>query len=279
MTVDTRTLAAPRNAPAERRSPWRILRLEARMELLKTVRMPAYSIPALAFPALFYGLFGLTMDYGGQSQMVATYLLGSYATFGIVAAALFSFGVGVAVERGQGWMLLKRASPMPPGAYFAAKIFVAMVFAAVIVVLLGVMGVVWGGVSLTPGQWTAMAGILVAGALPFCALGLALGLLAGPNSAPMVVNLVYMPVAFASGLWIPIASLPAFFRTLAPWMPPYHLAQLVYGALGVQEDPNPGPFGALPGPWDHVVALAVFAALSLAVASFAYRRGDDRLYG
>ena len=44
------------------------------------------------------------------AAVVATYLLATYATFGVIGAALFGFGVGVAVERGQGWMLLKRAS-------------------------------------------------------------------------------------------------------------------------------------------------------------------------
>ena len=45
---------------------------------------------------------------------------------------------------------------------------------------------------------TIVTTVLVIGALPFCAIGLAFGYLVGPNSAPAVLNLVYLPMAFAS---------------------------------------------------------------------------------
>lgn len=280
MSTTTETVATPRpDRSASGRSLWRIFRLEGKTELLKTLRMPAYSVPAIAFPVVFYALFGLAMDFGGGGGGMATYLLASYGAFGVVGAALFSFGVGVAVERGQGWMLLKRASPMPPTAYFAAKIFVALVFSVAIVVLLSVLGAAFGDVTLGAGQWVSLGAILAAGALPFCAAGLALGLVCGPNSAPAVVNLVYLPTAFASGLWIPVLALPAFFQQLAPWLPPYHLAQLAYGVFDQDSASSAGPFGNLAGPWDHVAYLAVFTVLCLAVAGQAYRRSDDHLYG
>lgn len=287
MSTTTQTLAPSRASarsprPEGDRSLWRIFRLEGKTELLKTVRMPAYSVPAIAFPVVFYCLFGLAMSFGPSSTSMATYLLGSYGAFGVIGAALFSFGVGVAVERGQGWMLLKRASPMPPMAYFTAKIFVALVFSVVIVTLLSVLGAVFGDVTLSAGQWIALGAILAAGALPFCAAGLALGLVSGPNSAPAIVNLVYLPTAFASGLWIPVQALPGFFQTMAPWLPPYHLGQLAYGVFGQDAAGAPGaagPFAFLGGPWDHVVYLAVFTVLCLAVARLAYHRTDDRLYG
>ncbi|CAN5778508.1 hypothetical protein BH24ACI5_BH24ACI5_05710 [soil metagenome] len=100
--------------------------LEAKYEFLKHIRMPAYAIPSIAFPVMFYLLFGT----------VATYLLATYGTFGVIGAALFGFGVGIAVERGQGWMTLKRATPMPPMAYFLAKVGMAVLFGAIIIVIL-----------------------------------------------------------------------------------------------------------------------------------------------
>ena len=263
-----------------RRSLWRIYRLEATTELLKTVRLPAYAVPVLAFPVVFYALFGLSMGYGGSGGAMATYLLGSYGTFGVIGAALFGFGVGVAVERGQGWMLLKRASPMPPGAYFAGKITVSVVFAAAIVVLLGATATLFGGVSLTAGQWLALGATLTLGALPFCAAGLFLGLISGPNSAPAVVNLIYLPTAFASGLWVPVTMLPGFFKSLAPWLPPFHLGQLAYATFGAGLEADlGGPVSFLPSPWDHLTYLVVFSILCLVAAGIAYRRSNDRLYG
>jgi ABC-2 type transport system permease protein len=245
--------------------------LEARFELLKTLRLPAYAIPTLAFPTLFYVMF--SSAYGAQSigsVGLATYMLATYGTFGVIGAALFGFGVGVAIERGQGWLLLKRASPMPVGAYFAAKVVMAVLFSALIVLSLFALGALLNGIRLPAGTWLALGGTLVAGALPFCAMGLAFGTWCGPNSAPAIVNLFYLPMAFGSGLWVPIESLPGFVQDLAVWLPPYHLAQLSLKTVGVDRG---APV------IQHVGALALVTAVSLAIAAVGYRRDEGKTYG
>ena len=247
--------------------------LESKYELIKALRLPAFAIPTITFPVFFYVLFGLSFNPPGSrggSMRMATYLLGSYGAFGMMGAALFSFGVGVAVERGQGWLLLKRATPMPPLAYFTAKIFCAMVFGAVCLGMMSVLGVMFGSVRLEAGQWLGLFGVIALGALPFCAMGLLLGLVLGPNSAPPLVNLVYLPGAFASGMWIPIQALPGFFKTLAPALPPYHFAQLALGTFGASEGGSPVV---------HLAALAAFTVAFLAVAAWGYRRDEGRTYG
>lgn len=246
--------------------------LEAKYEFLKLWRMPAYAIPSILFPVMFYALFGLTFG-GGRvtgSTTMATYLIATYGAFGVIGAALFGFGVGVAVERGQGWMTLKRATPMPPLAYFTAKLAMAALFSAIIVLLLGIMGAVLGGVSFPALTWVRLFVTLVLGAIPFGALGLAMGYLAGPNSAPAVVNILYLPLSFASGLWIPIEVLPPFMRALAPFLPPYHLGQLALGAIGA---------GRGAPAWTHVLVLAGFTLAGLGVALWGYRRDEDKTWG
>jgi ABC-2 type transport system permease protein len=246
--------------------------LEAKYEFLKHLRMPAYAIPSIAFPVMFYLLFGVMFGGGRPAggTTVATYMLATYATFGVIGAALFGFGVGIAVERGQGWMLLKRATPMPPFAYFTAKVAMAMVFGAVIIALLVVVGTWLGGVRLSAAELAALTGTLVLGAIPFCALGLAIGYFAGPNSAVAIVNLVFMPMAFASGLWIPVEMLPPVVRSISPFLPPYHLAQLALGTIGA---------GVGAPAWTHVVTLTGFTALGLGLAWIGYRRDEDRTWG
>ena len=255
-------------ASTSQRSLARIYYLETKFELLKLLRMPAYLIPTLAFPVLFYVLFGLTLPTGNFNM--ASYLVATYGAFGVIGVALFGFGVGVAVERGQGWMLLKRATPMPPLAYFAAKMLVSVLFSAIIVLLLGVLGAVFGGVELAPLGWLTLATTLLLGGLPFCAFGLALGFLCGPNGAPGIVNLIYLPAAFVSGLWVPIMMFPPFLQKLALVLPPYHLGQLALKSLGA----DAGQPTVL-----HVTVLLVFAAISLFVAFFAYRRDTGQTYG
>jgi ABC-2 type transport system permease protein len=253
-------------------SPARCYALEAKYEFLKQVRMPAYALPAITFPVMFYLLFGIM--FGGARSAgpttVATYMLATYGAFGVIGSALFGFGVGVAVERGQGWMTLKRATPMPPLAYFIAKLAMAATFAGIIVALLSLTGVLFGSVRLPAAAWARLFGTLLLGAVPFCAIGLALGYFAGPNSSPAIVNLIYLPLSFASGLWIPIEMLPATIKNAAPWLPPYHLAQLALSAIGA------GRGGAT---WAHALALGGFALVGLGVALIGYRREEDKSWG
>jgi ABC-2 type transport system permease protein len=267
--VELGAAAAPR---APRRSLARIYALEARYESLKLVRLPIFAVPSVAFPWLFYALFGLAFGAGkgAGATTMSTYLLATYGAFGVIGVSLFGFGVGVATERGQGWMLLKRATPMPAGAWLTAKVVMAMAFSAVILLGLFALGGAFGGVALTTGRWLGLAAVLIAGTLPFCALGLALGYLCGPNSAPAVVNVLYLPMAFASGLWIPVQALPGWMQATAPWLPPYHLAQLALGVVGV---PPRTPH------WISVAALLLTTVLGLVAARLAYRRDAGRTYG
>ncbi len=223
------TLAIPRRSPSE----WLALfALEAKYEILKYMRLRAFSVSTLFFPVMFYVLFGIVLPKAGPSRTeTATYMLATMACYGVMGVAMFSFGVGIAMERGQGWLQVKRASPMPLPAYFLAKIVNAMVFGTAISLLLLAVGVAFGGVRMAPLMALKLISVLVVGSVPFSAMGLALGYFAKPNSAPAMVNLVYLPMSFCSGLWIPIFMLPKVLQNVAQVLPPYHVAQLALNAI------------------------------------------------
>ncbi len=221
---------------------------EAKYEFLKLLRLPVYSLSTILFPVMFYVLFGLLLNRGHEAAgvLVSAYLIATYGTFGVMGASLFGFGAGLAGERGLGWLQVKRASPMPPFAYFAAKTAVCMTFSLIIVLL------------------------LVLGASTFCAMGLAIGYFAGPTSAPAIVNLLYLPLSFASGLWIPIDMLPRFMQRIAPFLPPYHLGQLALSVVGA------GTKGSTIGHWE---ALAGFALICLGIARIGFQRDEGKSFG
>jgi ABC-2 type transport system permease protein len=270
ITTTTAERDGVRLRPSHRRS-LRVYRTEARQEFLKLIRIPIFAASTIALPLMFFVIFGITFA-GGQADGagVTTYLLVTYGAFGVIGAALFGFGVSVAVERGQGWMRLKRVAPMPPLAYFVAKVLMSLAVAAIIVTAMFALGAAFGGVRLEPGQWAAAGLALLAGALPFSAMGLAFGYLVGPNSAPAVLNLAWLPMAFASGLWIPISQLPPLVQSVAPFLPPYHFVQLALGTIGASEGGSP---------FVHLGALLGFTALFLCVAAWGFRRDEGRTYG
>ena len=224
--------AASAAAPAPRHPALRSYLLEAKYESLRLLRTPSFVLPVILFPAVFYLFFGVMLGRadGGQA---ARYLMATYGVFGVMGAGLFGFGMTVAVERERGLLAYKRALPMPPGAYLLAKMAMAMLFAAAISLLLALLGTTLGGVSLAPAQWLLLFAIDVLGVLPFCAIGLWIGTLVGGQGAPAVLNMLYLPMAFLSGLWLPLSMLPSIFAKIAPAWPSYHLAQLALGVAGM----------------------------------------------
>jgi len=244
---------------------------EAKYELINRSRIPVYAISTIVFPLMFYVLFGILLSSAKDRPENATYLLATMGCFGTMAVALFGFGVSLAIERGQGWLQMKRASPMPVSAYFLAKLFSAVVFSTVIMLLMLGIGIAFGGVRLPVAAAAKLVGILVAGSIPFGAMGLAIGYFAKPNSAPAVVNLMYLPMSFCSGLWIPLFMLPHGLRVLAKFLPPFHLSQLALNAVGMGMDPSSA--------WGHVEVLIAFTLVCLGIAAWGYRRDEGKTYG
>jgi ABC-2 type transport system permease protein len=273
-TTMSTTAAAFPNSPIERspRHTTRIYLKEAKYEFLKNLRLRVYTLSVITFPLMFYVLFGLVLNakeaIGGTG--VSTYLIATYGTFGVMGASLFGTASGLASDRGLGWLQVKRASPMPPFAYFMAKVILSMTFSAIVVALLLVLGISFGGVQMPLVEMAKLLGTLVAGSLPFSAMGLAIGYFAGPNSAPAAINLIYLPLSFCSGLWVPYMFLPKLVRQIALALPPYHLSQLALGIVGA---------GRHEPATTHWEVLLAFTLICLGVARIGFQRDQGKLYG
>jgi ABC-2 type transport system permease protein len=249
----------------------RIYLNEAKYEFVKNLRLRAYSVSTIFFPVMFYVLFGLVLGrnaIGGLSM--STYLMATYGTFGVMGASLFGTAAALAAERGLGWLQVKRASPMPVFAYFAGKVIMSMIFSTAVVVLLLLLGFSFGGVHLSLLQTLTLVATLVVGSLPFCAMGLAIGYFAGPTSAPATINMIYLPLSFCSGLWVPLMFLPKLLREFAGYLPPYHLAQLALGIIGAGRHESSSVH------WEYLLG---FALICLGIARLGFRRDEGRMYG
>ncbi|MBB5234691.1 ABC-2 type transport system permease protein [Deinococcus budaensis] len=237
-------------------------------ETLKVARNPALMVPILALPLMLFAFFGWPAvgQRDATGQDVGTALLVGFAAYSMMMVGLFSFGVSVATERGSGWLTRLRVTPLTPLALFSAKVVMALLVGLLALVLLFAFaaGV---GVALPPLTWLALLGRLLLGTLPFVVLGLWIGYAFAPGAAAGVANLILLPVAFASGLFVPLDSLPGFLRTLAPYLPAYHSAGFAQGALR-------GEAGL-----DHALWLMAYTLAFALLALWAYGRDEGRTYG
>jgi len=179
-------------------------------EFLKLWRVPAFTATSLFLPVMFYAFIGV----GQSTQMIfpgvtfGAYFLASMAVYSVANVMIFSFGISVATERGMKMDVLMRATPMPPAIFLLSKCITAVAFAALTLVVLFPFAYFAGSVRLDVDAWATLAYRVLLGSIPFIALGFAIGYLSGPNSAVAVINLIYLPTAFASGFSFPSSCCP-----------------------------------------------------------------------
>jgi ABC-2 type transport system permease protein len=239
---------------------------ETKYEFLRLLRARSFSVATIGFPISFYLLFGVVAGSGHGSDN-ATYMLATYSVFGLVGSSLFGLCSTIANERAQGWLELKQASPMPPAAYLLAKLFTAMAFGVIIFALLLLCGTTMGHVHFRAAQIAKMLFTVVLGVFPFASLGILLSQVVPPNAAIGVVNLIYLPMSFLSGLWFPLKALPHWIQSIAPIWPTWHLGQLAIHNIGY------------PISWSvvaHVTWLAAFSTVCLVLAAMLFRRSAQK---
>lgn len=243
-------------------------------EFIKLFRVPAFSTTSIVLPAMFYAFIGLGQAkqplFQGATVTFGEYFLASMALYGVANVMVLGFGISLANERGQKQDLLMQATPLPAPVFFIAKTLSALVIALMALVVLGILASVAGGANLSVEQWLTLLGRSMLCSIPFIGLGFGLGYIAGPNSAPAVTNLIYLPTAFASGLFFPLHLLPQFLQNIAPYLPLYRGAQLVWDSVGA---PTEG--GSLATDWLY---MGIYTVVFFLLALWAYRRDQGRKF-
>ena len=248
----------------------RIAYHESKMEFVKCLRLPAFSVSVFVFPIGMFLFFGFGMNWGPNDVDNTLYWATASSCMGVIGVGLFGFGVYVATERGQGWLLLKRVSPMPPLMYFLAKVVMSILFSTIVVLVIFGIALFFGSPEVQALRLMLICVVLVLSTIPFCALGLAIAYLVGPNSAHAVVNLVYLPQLFLGGIVVPFEVLPGYLQSVATAMPSFHSIQLALHAVEVNISASA---------YTHMAVLTIYSVLFVAVAVFFYYRDEGKTFG
>ena len=240
----------------------RLVLLHARSSTLELLRYPAFLVPTLLFPAVFFLFFVAPRSPSAASAEMAT-----FAGFAVIGVAFFQFGVGIAVERASPWETYLRTLPVGPGTRLAARVLSAVLFASAAAAILVAVAVLTTQASLTPQRWLALAAMLLLGAAPFAVLGIALGYWAPVRGALPIANLLYLALSYAGGLWFRVRDLPAPVADVSPYLPTRSLADALT-ATAV------GDVVALRA----VASLIGFTVLFALLALWGYRRDEGKHY-
>jgi len=203
-----------------------------RYELLRTFRNGRFFIFSLGFPLVLYFLIaGPNRDEHDllQSGLSAPlYYMVGLAAFGAMMATTGS-GARIAAERAVGWNRQLRITPLDSRSYIGAKVVTAYVTAVVSILLLYAAGTVLG-VRLAAGNWLAMTALILVGLVPFAALGVLIGHLAGADTVGPAMGGTVSVLAFLGGTWFPITS--GTLYDIARYLPSYWLVQASHVSVG-----------------------------------------------
>ncbi|HYO39258.1 MAG TPA: ABC transporter permease [Nocardioidaceae bacterium] len=248
--------------------------LDARTEARASLRTPEFLALAITVPVLLYAMFGLpnaTETLAGGST-VGVAMMVSLAMYGVVTLAITVFGEEVAKERGRGWVRTLYATGFPPAVHLAGKAGAALVHAALVVTAVGALAAFAGGVELSAGRWLGFGVLLVSGVLVFSSLGFAIAYLARPRTATTLINVVFLPLSFASGFFVPLSQLPDWVAAVAHYLPTYHFAQLAYRTVMPEASVEAFTGSATSELWVHVLWVLGSAAALAALALVGARR-------
>jgi len=237
--------------------------VDAKFETLAALRTPGFAIPFIAVPVAIYLLFGVVIagNAGATSELgpgVANYLLCGFMVLAVAMPGVFT-GVILATDREGRLLDLKRALPLPTGATVVSKVLMAMGISTLAVSLIVIAALLAGKSTLSAGQVAVMAAVLIPGSIPFCAIGLLIGTMSSASAAPAWGNLVFLPMMWLSGLFIPLPD------SLEQWVivwPTFHLNQVALAAAGVTE------FVFIP----PAMAAAVLVGVTVICGGLAIRR-------
>ena len=226
-------------------------------------RNPSAAFFNFLLPLIFLALFGAIVS-GNRHQLEI--IVPGIAGMSVMATTFTALAYNLTFLREQGVLKRMRGTPLPSGVYLGGLAMNAITNAAIP----GTMMSSWCRLPLTiaPNSARKISG---SRKLKNAALGVALSH-AIPNfeSAPAVVNAVFVPVILISGVFFDVKHVPGFLRDIAQALPLVHLIDGLSGGLVAHH-------GGLANHMTALLVIGIWALLGivLAVRGFSWEARRD----
>jgi len=218
-------------------------------------RQPAFWIPTILFPAMLYTFFGA--QSGGEEW--AAQAMASFCMYAVLGVGFFQFGVSIAQDRESPFETWQLSLPGSVAAQWAARVFAALIITSMAVLLVVIMALILTDVQLDATAWTRLGLMCLLSVIPATLMGIALGTAASAQAAVPLANLVYLPLAYLGGLWVPPMAMPEAIAAISEWMPSRAMGELGWAAVSSRPvDPS------------YVTLLAAWTVIAVALAAAAH---------
>ncbi|MCK1798570.1 ABC transporter permease [Streptomyces sp. XM4193] len=236
-----------------------------RYQLLQLFRIPVAILGAAFFPAASLVFF--VVPNTRDNPTGATLATASMVVFATMISNLFGHGTGVSDDRAQPWDPYTRTLPMGPAVQFTSRILTGITMMMLSLIPVVVIAALFTPATIAPLDFVLAIFAVLITSLPFTMMGLSIGYLMSTKAALAVVQLIFLPMAFASGLLSTPGEEPGFIQTIAPFVPARGAVELMWATVG-DFDVNPVA----------IVSFVVWTLFFGALAVFAYRRDEGRRF-
>lgn len=241
----------------------RLYRFYVYATIMPLLRTPSYWVPLVIFPTLLYAFFGLSASQ--QNPEISNILLASWSVFAVVGIGLFQFGVNIAQARAAKWEDYARTLPAGGTPKIFSQIAAASLFLLIALTMLWSFAAIASEIHMSVTQYAKLLTVLLAGIIPFVLIGAALGYSVPARGAVPIANLLYLPLSYLGGLWLPPQSLPGLVQQMSPFMPTRQLGELAWASVSG----TTLPISSLTG-------LTVLSLIAATIALVMWRRDETR---
>jgi ABC-2 type transport system permease protein len=224
----------------------RILLHELRAQQLLFWRNREAAFFSFLFPILLLVLIGSVYgDEPIEGVSAPTFLLIGLLGYGVSANAFAALAITLVIRREAGLLKRVRGTPLGPGSYLAA-----VIGSTVIVIALEVVSQLLLGVYLLDADWPERPFYFVfaigLGAAAFSALGIAVTTaVRTAEGSSAVVNAIYLPMAFISGVFFSTEEMPAFLQAISEVLPLTYFLDLIRASFVEGESFEPSAIAAV----------------------------------
>jgi ABC-2 type transport system permease protein len=174
---------------------------------------------------------GAHIEELGNIPYVVFFLPGILA-YGIIITQFINMAAGLAIQRENGLLKRMRGTPLPGWAYVGGRVGSTALTSVMMTVVMLVLGRVFYGVHLRAEAVPAVVLAVLLGAATFAALGMAaVSLIPNAEAAPVVANVLILPLSFISGIWYPLTGAPEWLADVARVFPVERLADALHVAF------------------------------------------------
>lgn len=202
------------------------------LSLKEFLRQPMFVVSTLLFPSMFFWFFGVP---NATDQASATLLMCSFSCFAVLGVLLFQLAVQTSQERSSPWMRYLQTVPVHEFSLTVARVGASFVLSLLAILL--VVGTTYAATDFDGSKfpWLGFFIALMLGGIPFALMALVMGYLIKGKAILPVANMIYLPLSFAGGLWLPPNALPKVIQDISEYLPTRHFGEIVW-AVAFEKD-------------------------------------------